>query len=210
MRIARLGEGAFLEFKRRVPDPHRIAKEIVAFANTNGGRILLGVDDAGTIAGLKDPEEQIFLLNAALEEATSPVVPVSLLRVAVSRKREVVVVEISRSNDRPHFVVNGDLRTAYIRVEDKSLEASREAVRLMKSGASPSDVKFEFGEKELLLMRYLDRYGRISVSQFAQLADIRARQASQTLVLLTRARVLEFHTSETGDFFTAAPARQAV
>ncbi len=206
----RLGEGSFLEFKRRVPEPHRIAKEIVAFANTDGGRILLGVDDAGTIAGLKDPEEQIYLLEAALEMSTSPVVQVSLQRIPVSRKREVVVVEVRRSPDRPHFVVTGDGRTAYIRVEDKSLEASREAVRLMKSTASPADVTFEFGEKELLLMRYLDRYGRISVTQFAQLADIRARQASQTLVLLTRARVLQFHTSETGDFFTAAPARQAV
>jgi predicted HTH transcriptional regulator len=49
--LVELGEGISLEFKRRVPQPERIAKEIVALANTNGGRIVLGVSDDGTIEG---------------------------------------------------------------------------------------------------------------------------------------------------------------
>ncbi len=206
-RIVNMGEGDFVEFKRRVPEPQRIAKEIVAFANTSGGRLLLGVDDAGVIAGLKDPEEQIFLLNSALEEATDPTVKVALRRVRVSRKREVVVATVSRSPERPHFVVGAHQRTAYVRIGEKSLEASREAVRLMRASARPEEVSFEFGDKELLLMRYLDQYGRITVDQFARLADIRRKQASHTLVLLTRGNVLAFHSAEGGDFFTAAPRR---
>ena len=204
-----MGEGAQVEFKRRVPEPHRIAKEIVAFANTDGGQLLLGVEDSGDIAGLKDPEEQIFLLRSALESATDPVVVVELRRVPVSRKREVVVVYVPRSTQRPHFVVSDDQRTAYMRIGDKSIEASREAIRLMRTPPDVEAVTFRFGDKELMLMRYLDRYGRISVDQFAQLADLRKRQASHTLVLLTRASVLQFHTSETGDYFTAAPTRRA-
>ena len=47
--LASLGEGPSLEFKRKVPRPERIAKEVIAFANTRGGRLLLGVDDDGTI-----------------------------------------------------------------------------------------------------------------------------------------------------------------
>ena len=54
-------------------------------------------------------------------------------------------------------------------------------------------VTFEYGDKEALLMRYLDAYGRITVAAFAQLAAIPARRASHTLVLLTRAGLLRHH-----------------
>ena len=67
-------------------------------------------------------------------------------------------------------------------------------------------VVFEFGEKEQMLMRYLDYYGRISVAQFAGLANVPLRIASQTLVLLTRANVLRLHTGLKEDYFTLAYA----
>lgn len=204
-----LGEGDHLEFKRRVPEPQRIAREVVAFANTHGGRVILGVDDQGTIAGLKDPDEQIFLFRAAIETHTDPVVEFTLRRIAVSRKREVIVVEVPSSASRPHYVTDGEARTAYVRFGEKSMEASREAIRLMRRSNDEAGSRFEFGDKELKLMRYLDTYGRISVEQFARIADIRVRQASQTLVVLTRARVLQFHPSESGDYFTAVPTRRA-
>ena len=39
------GEGQYVEFKLRVPEQSRFAKEVVAFANSNGGRVFIGVDD---------------------------------------------------------------------------------------------------------------------------------------------------------------------
>ena len=51
------GEGQYVEFKLRVPEPSRFAKEVVAFANSNGGRVFIGVDDDGTIVGVKDSAE---------------------------------------------------------------------------------------------------------------------------------------------------------
>ena len=59
-RLVARGEGRHLEFKRRVPEPERVAKEVVAFANSGGGRLLLGVDDDGTIVGVRDSEEEEF------------------------------------------------------------------------------------------------------------------------------------------------------
>jgi DNA-binding IscR family transcriptional regulator len=63
-------------------------------------------------------------------------------------------------------------------------------------------VTFEFGDTESLLMRYLDDYGRITVPQLAQLADISPERASQTLLRLTRADLLYLHPDEDGDYFT--------
>ena len=74
----------------------------------------------------------------------------------------------------------------------------------MKAQQHPVDVFFEFGEKEQTLMRYLDSYGRISVSQFASLANISPQAASQTLVLMARANVLHLHSDPKEDYFTLA------
>ncbi len=202
--LVALGEGLTLEFKRRVPRPERIAKEVIAFANTRGGRLLLGVDDSGTIVGVRDPDEEVFALRQALRRCATPPIAFTMERIAVEHRREVIVVTIEESARKPHFLRNGRHRQAYIRVEDRSIEASPEVLALMRAEKHPRNVVFTFGEKELLLMRYLEHYGRITVQQFAQLANLSRRQASRTLVLLTEANVLRLHPDEPHDYFTLA------
>ncbi|RMF55341.1 MAG: ATP-binding protein [Bacteroidetes bacterium] len=203
-RLVARGEGPHLEFKRRVPQPARLAKEIVAFANTEGGRLLLGVDDDGTILGVRDPGEEEYALSEALRRYCHPTVEVEVARVEVSRRRDVLIVHVPESAVKPHFVVVGQGRVPYVRIEDMSVEASRERVRLMKADRGEEGVRFTFGEKELLLMRYLETYGRITVEQFANVAHISRRRASDTLVLMTRARVLLLHSHTTQEYFTLA------
>lgn len=55
------GEGATLEFKRKAAHPEKIICEMVAFANTQGGTLLVGVSDDGNLAGLKFPDEEALL-----------------------------------------------------------------------------------------------------------------------------------------------------
>ena len=202
--LVTLGEGQHLEFKKRVPAPERIAKEVIAFANTGGGRLLLGIDDDGAIAGVKDAAEEEYALQEALSRHSSPPVAFKSERVPITKKRDVIVVVVPVSEHKPHYLIEGGngARTVYVRIEDMSVEASREAVRLMKAKQNPKDVFFEFRDKEQILMRYLDHYGRISVAQFANLAGIPPRTASQTLVLLTRAKVLQHHADPREDYFT--------
>lgn len=209
-RYVSFGEGQHVEFKRRMPRPERIAKEVIAFANAGGGRLFLGVSDDGEVVGLRDVVEEEFALIRALEAHIDPHVEVSLLRVPLTPRREVLVVEVPASGDRPHFLVAtpaGDGapdRVAYVRVGASSVEASREAVRLMRFRREPTDVRFEFGEKERKLMRYLDRHEQITVDAFARLAGIPRRRASQTLVLLAKANILTLHPTESDDYFTLA------
>jgi len=202
-----LGEGISLEFKRRVPQPQRIAKEVVALSNTNGGRIVLGVDDDGTIRGIDHTSEEEFLLRQAVSAHCRPVVEYQTERVVVEPRCDVLVVTIEESANKPHQVVADDEGSeeegaAYVRVEAKSIEASDETIQEMQEEEGQDGVSFEFGDTESLLMRYLDDYGRISVSQLSQLADISPERASQTLLRLTKADLLHLHPDEDGDYFT--------
>lgn len=213
-RYVSLGEGQHIEFKRRFPRPERIAREAIAFANAAGGQLFLGVSDEGEIVGLRDVVEEEFAVIDALARHVSPVLEASLSRVPVTARREVLVLAIPESRAKPHFLVldgavNGaepspDQRAAFVRIGASSVEASKEAVRLMRHATEPHDVRFEFGDKERKLMRYLDRHERISVDAFARLAGIPRRRASQTLVLLAKANVLKLHVDEKEDYFTMA------
>lgn len=208
-RLVALGEGPHLEFKYRVPRPDRIAKEVIALANTGGGRLLLGVGDDGTLVGLKDAEEELFALRAALDAHCAPPVRLAIEGVRVSRRREVLLIDVPASTEKPHFLVGDDgatngKKTAYVRVGHESVEASREAVRLMRAERRPRDVRFTFGEREQQLMKYLERYERITVREYARLAALPVSKASHTLVLLTEAGLLRHHPATGEDTFTAA------
>jgi predicted HTH transcriptional regulator len=238
-RLVSLGEGLQIEFKHRVPRPDRIAREVIALANTRGGMVLLGVDDTGALVGVKDPEEEVYALREALDTYCEPPVRLNISGVRVSRRREVLVVDVPESAQKPHFLVeepegdgsaslNGGVaklasggrapltaggspadpdetvrRKAYLRLGSHSVEASRESVRLMRAERNSADVRFTFGDAEQQLMRYLERHERVTVRQYARLAGLRERDASHTLVLLTRAGVLRHHADTVEDYFTA-------
>ena len=209
-RLVLLGEGARLEFKNRVPRPERIAREVIAFANTDGGTVLIGVDDDGTILGLRDAEEELFALSTALTARVSPPVEVEISAVRVSRRRDVLVVRVPASDERPHVLVpesgavgEAARQHAYVRVGDQSVEASRESVRVMRTRGEA--VAFTFGEPERRLLEYLDRHERITVAEYARMSEMPPWRASKTLVALVRAGVVRLHPRPGGDdHFTAA------
>ncbi len=72
------GEGFELEFKRKVSSSKKIAKTVSSFANTNGGIILFGVDDDGTIVGVESEKTELNLIEESAECYCDPPVSVSL------------------------------------------------------------------------------------------------------------------------------------
>lgn len=202
------GEGHHLEFKYRVPEPERFAKEVAALANADGGFVLIGVNDDGSLAGLKDVEEEEYAVKQALLNHLRPALSVDLQRVPISRKRQVIAVNIPASEARPHYVLDraNRRRTVFIRIKDKSVEASREARKLMHNPGSDQNILFTFEDKERILLRHLEDRGRVTVRQFAALARISRRYASRILLRLTRAQLLRHHPDLEEDYFTHGPA----
>ena len=70
--LAAVGEGPFLEFKKKANHPDKIIKELVAFANAKGGKLLLGVDDDGTVSGTRNIEGEVFVLEEAIQSHIRP------------------------------------------------------------------------------------------------------------------------------------------
>jgi predicted HTH transcriptional regulator len=203
--LVRQGEGNYLEFKLKSNHPDRIVREVVAFANSGGGKLLIGVDDDKFIKGLKYPDEDEYILVRAIEKYCWPAIRYRLERIPVGDEREVLLFHIPRSVEKPHFVVDsrGEKR-AYIRMGDKSLQASREMKEIMRRGKENRDIRFRYGDKERTLMQLLDEQKSVTVDSFASIAGIPRRLASRTLVQLVLAKILEVQPDEAVDHFTMA------
>ena len=123
------GEHQQQDFKYKVTDAVKLARSVSAFANTDGGRLLIGVRDDGTIHGVRS-EEEIFMMHAAACKycTPEPTIQFETLHVPTEphggRLRTVVICTISPSVQRPVFALEEGRKTAYIRVADENIVAS--------------------------------------------------------------------------------------
>lgn len=202
--IIKNGENQSVEFKLKANHPEKIMKEIVAFANTDGGQLLIGVDDNLQIKGVKFAEEEEFLIVRAIEKYCSPAIEYTIKNAILPDSREVLVFDIPKSKNKPHFVnmdPNTQDKIAYVRVKDKSLQASKEVRKYLKSANDSSGIKFTYGEKETKLMQYLEENKSITVKDFSKIAKIPIWLSSKTLVILALANVLKIIPGEYADSF---------
>lgn len=197
------GEGQHLEFKKFLPEPEKLLREALAFANAAGGEILLGVDDDGTINGIKDPDEVEEIFSSVAAERCLPSLLYELKQIPLSKKRSVVSIFVPPGPRKPVLYrepVTGIMH-CYYRIGDRSIQASRELNEVLKFSNAPRNVKIELGEKEKVLLEYLAVNGRITLSVFAEVAGISRTTASRTLVHLVKGSVLRIIPQEGEDFF---------
>jgi len=200
--LVRKGESDHVEFKKKIDYPEKVVKEVIAFANTNGGDLLIGVEDNGEISGLKYPDEERFVLDNAIEAFCRPVIPFQVKQISVASNRSVLVYQIQKSEKRPHSLkYQTGKKDVYIRVGEKSIKASREVIEILEREKKGKDIRFNFGESEKILMNHLDIHGYITVSTYSLIADIKPFLAARKLILLVLANVLMVIPGEKEDIF---------
>jgi predicted HTH transcriptional regulator len=202
--LIKKGESETLEFKAKVNHPEKIVKEIVAFANTKGGQLLIGITDNNEILGLTSVEEALYTLELAIAKYCFPQINYQHEIIPVSSKRSIIIYTIFESEIKPHYILLNDRdnqRQGYIRLADRSVKASKEMKEILRRERKPSAVRFTYGEKEKVLLNYLDKHDFITLRNFAELAGIRPYLASRTLVTLVLARVLQIIPREGEDWY---------
>jgi predicted HTH transcriptional regulator len=204
------GEGFNIEFKRRISSPEKIARTLLSFANTKGGTILFGVDDDGSIVGVESEKSEVELIEIAGKDFCDPPVDPHLTIVPFDG-RDVIVCHVVESKIKPHYFlgaqdrVNGESTRVYIRVNDNTMMASKEVVRILQNeNPDAPPLKVAIGENEKRLFQHLEQFERVTVREFGRLVNISDRRASRTLVQLVRAGVIRIHTHEKEEYFTLA------
>lgn len=165
--LLRAGEGAKLEFKRDGVRAEQVAKEIVAFANMNGGQILLGVEDDGTVTGIERPNLQEWLMDAVVGAHVFPALVPDYEEVATAAGT-VAVVSVHIGTAKPYAVQRGGRQDFYMRYGNTCRRATREQMlRLFESGGmvAVETLPIHGSSAEELDGRRLDEYFRTKLGE---------------------------------------------
>ena len=114
------GEDSTVEFKRDVVRNYDLAKELVAFLNLEGGIVLLGVEDDGSVSGTARDRLEVWVVELCRSKIDPPVVPILSWAREAEPGRDVLAVRIAAGPDKPYAQVHNNRRTYYIRVGSKS------------------------------------------------------------------------------------------
>lgn len=186
------GEHEHQDFKYQITDARKIARSISAFANHNGGHLLVGVKDNGKIVGVSSDEE-IYMIEQAAQMYCLPEQQVKFQVYRVDGKN-VLKVDIDEAVEKPVKAPddNGQWR-AYYRVADENVLASSTHVKVMKHNSEPipKDVVINLSEKEELLLAYLQDHGGITLSGYERLAHVSFIKAQRTVVKLCEMGIVE-------------------
>ena len=158
------GENSGVEFKRDILQNHQLAKELVAFSNLEGGMVLLGVDDDGTIAGLTRKNLEEWVMTACRDKIRPGIIPAFQTIRDVEPGKDVAVVRVPRGGD-VHSQWHENRNTYYIRVGSQSREPTpQELGRLFQQrGMFRADLRPVSGTSidDLDRRRLKDYFGRV-------------------------------------------------
>ena len=119
-------ENSGVEFKSDDLRPEQLAKEIVALANLQGGRILLGVEDDGTITGIRRDDLEHWVMDTVFGRKVHPMILPFYEEIQIDEQRRVAVISLTQGTTKPYVVRHNDREEIYVRVGSTSRLATRE------------------------------------------------------------------------------------
>jgi predicted HTH transcriptional regulator len=179
------GEHQRQDFKMRIDDARKIARTVSAFANTDGGRLLIGVKDNGSISGVR-AEEELHMMEAAAKMYVNPPVDFSVQAWKVDG-RTVLEVNIEASRHRPHLAQLDDgTWKAFLRKDDQNFLAPAVLLHVWKSDDIAMPQKYFHTERERKIFTALNEKGTLTQNQLVKITEIPRPALTSLLARLIR------------------------
>lgn len=198
-RLISEGEHQQQDFKYKVEDAVKLAKSVSAFANTDGGRLLIGVRDDGHMSGVRD-EEEIYMMHQAAYRYCRPQASIKFDTYHVApqettgggrKMRTIVVATVPPSDRRPVCAIGNDGRQrAYIRIADENIVASPVHLAIWREAQNPQGAMMTYTDTVRKLMDSLQGQ-RLTLNQVVRRSAI-PRHKVVTLL----ARLIRFHIAQ--------------
>ena len=182
--LIREGEHQQQDFKYRVADACKLAKSVSAFANTDGGRLLIGVRDDGHLSGVRS-EEEIYMMHQAAYKFCKPEASIKF-DTYHAEGRTIVVATVPPSVRRPVCAINEEGRKrAYIRINDENIVASPVHLAFWRESQKPHGTMITYNDEIRLLLQVIQ--GQLTLNQIVRFSRLPRHQ-----VIILLARLLRF------------------
>ena len=193
-RLISEGEHVHQDFKFEISDARKIAKSISAFANTEGGRLLVGVKDNGKIAGVRS-EEEIYMIEAAAQRYCQPPVDIHTYIYKVEGK-DVLEAVIDESPQKPVYALDAEERKwAYVRIKDENILASPIHLNVWRHNRTEEKIVVTYTPREQEVLKLLEQHQPITLNQCQRLSRMNRKQITSLLADFIRFGLVEevFH-----------------
>ena len=129
------GENSSVEFKQDEIRPEQFAKEAVGMANLQGGVILLGVSDDGSVTGISRPNLEAWVMDTVFRRYVHPMIIPHYQEFSLDDNLRIAAITVSAGTSKPYVVRHRDREDMYVRIGSTTRLATREqALRLFASG----------------------------------------------------------------------------
>ena len=181
--LIREGEHQQQDFKYKVTDAQKLARSVSAFANTDGGRLLIGVRDDGHLSGVRS-EEEIYMMHQAAYRFCRPEASIKF-DTYHAEGRTIVVATVPPSARKPVCAIDDEGRQrAYIRIADENIVASPVHLAIWREQQSERGTMMTYTDEVRQLMDAMQ--GRLSLSQVVRRSGLGRRQVVGLLARLIR------------------------
>lgn len=197
------GEHQQQDFKFRIDDAKKIARTIAAFANTDGGRLLIGVKDNGKVVGV-NPEEEFHMIQGAASLYCKPEVEVHP-EIIQDKHKFILVVQVKKAEKRPVLALDEhDKWKIYVRREDQTLLGNKILAKLWKNQEKVERKSQSYTENEELLLSILKEHEKVTLSKLYRLTKLNKSYVDKVLVLFISWGIIEMHITPEGTFYGLA------
>ncbi len=195
------GEHQKLDFKFEISDAKKIARTLVAFSNTDGGKLLIGVKDNGRIAGVRS-EEEYYMIDSAATLYCKPEIKVRYNKWNIEGKT-VLEADIEAGNQKPYLCLTENGKwMAFIRFRDENFLADIVQLKAWKNKNRQSGILLKYTKNEQFVLDYLNLHETITLKELINKAEIKRRVAIEILGKLASFDLVDVHTNEKGSFYT--------
>lgn len=180
LNLIKEGEHVHQDFKFEISDARKIAKSLSAFANTEGGRLLVGVKDNGKIAGIRS-EEEIYMIESAASMYCKPEVDI-LNRLFTVEGKHVLEVTVQEATNKPIYALDEQNKQwAYVRIKDENILANVVHLNYWKHNKEEEKVIMVYSEREQHILNILAANGPLTLNQCSRMAHISRKETSELL-----------------------------
>lgn len=194
------GEHIHQDFKFAISDARKIAKSLSAFANTEGGRLLVGVKDNGKIAGVRS-EEEIYMVETAATLYCRPEIELETHIYHIEGK-DVLEVQINESTQKPIYALDENNHPwAYVRIKDENILGNPIHLNIWKHDREEKKVIITYTQREQQVLTILKQQGALTLGQCSKLTRMNRKQISRLLADFIRFGLIEQYFEEHTFYF---------
>lgn len=196
------GEGLHLDFKFEISDAPKIARSLVAFANTEGGSLLVGVKDNGVLRGVTS-EEEYYMVEMAAQLYCKPEVKFHTKEWDVNGIKILEII-IPKGEKIPYKAPDkkGTFK-AFLRVADENILACSVQMKVWKKEKSTKNIQFTATAEEYGLLNLLKENQLFTLQEFQKNAKITKFRAENILSNFIVLGLVEMETRADGCYFKA-------